>query len=1555
MFVSFCIHYADVEDMPLNSDCGLWITELEELERYRAADSGYTPEAGDLIFFDLEQDGLSDRVGLVSELVPASGEESAKITAIEGDSDGQVRYVTRDLDDPAILGYGLLPEQTFSCGKTGHVHTEDCGGEGVCPLEEHIHTDSCQEEAPTELSFEGPDYTVTVRCGADAALPEGVELVAAEIPVDSEEYQTYYAQAAEAMEGEQTVVFARFFDISFQLDGVKYEPAAPVSVTITYAEAVETGEDADCQAIHFTEEGTEVLDATAEQREDGSTSFTHIQEGFSVVGTVVALPADNNSTDVGPDSLPVDYYVCIDGEWVSVGSTKTGWYNNWNGTEGWTNYNRDYITVAQAVSILGPYGFTGNEANPSRVTAYQQKSGNTNVYSDTDTVTYPEGQESGTKIMPLSRNDDHAGYNLYYLPNNTEPINGVTSPEKLDKTANGFYTVKVYDAQGNLLTSEIVKTGDSFTYNDTESSVTSWLVAYGSGSTGTISGSTITIDNITSPVTISPNPGGAVGSHSVTFKVMIDGQWKTVGSLPYYYSGTFNGSQRAYITSAMAAQMFGDYGYTATTAPGYQFGYSYNDLYNIIYCDADSKAPTNFCMDVAGAKYEQGTAIQVYTLNGSDAQLFRIRDAEAVGHEGYSYITPFRASSLQVNLSGEGEENGQKIVLWASPTIHSSWKVIPGDNGTVSFQLKENQEFYMDVSGNKPSVQPPTQLQIWNNAGARYWKLLQQYRISNDTASTQNGSTYNIGLTPESNGDIVCYYMPEETTSTYTNATESGIDAKNSFWSVSVRDDTHSVYSDGELSHMVTIVKTGEGATVTVHNADGILWSCRGVNGQPVEVESTQSEGDTTFVIKNITQPVEVTATKANPSFTVQYYANIPRFATSGENPLKVIDTSGKELPTNGGNMRTRNIFLEGIGRNTDQNAGTPTELYRVATQNELTKMYSDGTYHYQQSPGLTYFNKLKDNDSYELQEIWVLKPGRDAASTDRNDWDTYTYSPETAFTNEASQVGVNTILINDGAVIRLVSGTSKGDYYNGTTFYDYNISSGLNTSGRWSTGITGINSEGNYGTSLNGQRTWSSDADVFAFGNANCGTGMSGYRFEGGFLNKFNGTTTLYKPGGSKETVYGNNPNYGGANFGIASSLNPDGTICYNEWIVAPKLFNDGDAVGKQTYSGSSLTFDRVGDTYTLSAATLKKNDGSTAIRNDLQYFFHPSPSLGCIWDGKNSGFSWQSNIFTNNFWPMDAADSSEKKDGLWGAYGNEGSFQGFYEKTPASDFTGYDLTDNFPTGDDGRDHNWFFGMNFAISFSLTADYEGPLEYYFFGDDDLWVFLDGRLVCDIGGVHSSIGEYVNLRDYLPVGSSGHHTLTFFYTERGASGSTCYMSFTLPSVSSATTSRDTGSLQITKTVNGKADMDYSNEEYEFQVELLNKEGGTPLNQTFSYSRSDNTYGTIKSGGTIKLKAGQTATISGIPTGTYYRVTETEESRRGYSTTVNNSQGYIVSGTIATGTIEPASFVNTPYYELPSTGGSGTYLYTIGGLLMTAAAYLLLYSHTKRRKENAPSS
>ncbi len=1565
--MSFCLHYADVpeEKFPQDNNCVTWMQTLQEkaYDLYQSAatenEDGmtetYMPTPGDLVFFTWDQNDSADHIGIVSEVIPADEEEPAKIITIEGNKSDEVAYHTYELGSEEILGYGTLPQQDFTCGKEGHVHTDDCYGadeELTCTIEEHIHTDVCEElpgDEETEeqaenvslkkLTWEGADFKVRVSYGEDAGLPENTELQVREIENGTAEYEEYLQQTEKTLEteSEEKVRFARFFDITFTADGKEVEPQAPVSVSITYEKAVDLSDPGNSQVIHFSENGPELLYAEAEQLQDDSTRFTHVQDSFSVVGDLVTVAADHNAADNGPDSLPVDYYVCIDGEWTCVGSTKTGWYAPDN--EALTNYNRDYITVEQIVSVLGRYGLSADDTKLEQKVAYQQKSGHTRVYSDTNVVTI-----ENKKIYPLSRNGNHPGYNLYYIPGNTETTVSKDTPDGLDKAANAFYSVKVYNGTGNQIASGLVFSGNDFGCTVDMPSDTEWLVSFGSGEMKTLFGNEISLTNIASPVRISPKSEGTIVNKSVTYKVMIDGQWQTVGTSPYYYSGLVNSEQRAYITSDMAAQFFGSYGFNASEGPGKSIGYSYNDIYTLYYANGTTK--TNFCMDVNTGVVQEAQIIQLYTSNGTDAQIFRVRDAE----NGYSFITPIGNSALYVNVYGytTGDVSGTQLKLSAATNTNSQWKVDTGSDGRTTFwSAIAPTDQVIDLSSN--NMTNGGKLQVWHSTGgAHYWYMVQQYRISNKINVEKAGDDlWKIGLTEESNGDIVCYYLPAEANDWLSSEykAESEISNDNSFWSVSVRDDTHSVYSDGELNSMTQIVKQNGKATVTVRNADGILWSVAGATAE--NITSTQSDGYTTFVISNITQPIKVAATKANPQFTVQYYANIDQYVKDPDNgQLEVLDTSGKKLPTNSSTQSLLKLSLEETSTKTNQNAGNKTPLYCVKTEKKLTQMYTDGTYNFEQHPGLAYFDKLWEKSNYKLDAVLVLKDGKSADSMNDDDWWWYKINQTTwsniTFTNIASeekaprQEGVKQsanseycILLEEGTIIRLRYETNNQTYTNQAYFHDYDITSGQNTDGTWRSGITGINHKDNYVTSSNGERkfngTHDKDAakDVFAFGNANCETGLGLAQWGGNNINAYNGQN--FWMSNDKQEKYGNNV-YKGCTFGLVKGLDENRNLIWDPWITVPRLFNEGSASGKHTYNNGSLQFSQTGDTYTLSAA-----NSTVGTRDKLEYFFHPSPSTSTT----------HTHIFTNNYWPMDSA--TNKTDPLMGAINSSGTcdvmVNGFWDEQ--NTVGGAHNSVRVPISDDGRAHNWFFGMNFSLSFTLTEDYTGPLEYLFFGDDDMWVFLDNQLICDIGGVHSSVGEYVNLREYLPIGESRQHTLTFYYTDRGAYGSTCWMSFTLPSVTSAATGKDLGSLKIQKSVEGNGDVDFSKEEYKFKVELLTAENGSGLNQTFSFSRSDGTYGTIRHGGMITMNANQEVTIKGLPAGTYYRVTELEESREGYQTTANGSSGYVASGTIQAEAIKPASFVNYVHFELPETGGPGTDMYIIGGLMIISAADILL--------------
>lgn len=101
MFLSFCLHYAGVEGVPPDRDCGGWVTSWADA--FEPAQS-HTPAVGDLVLFDRDGDGTADRAGLVAQITDSG------FAAMEGDAEDAVRLLTYGADDPGILGYINLPE-----------------------------------------------------------------------------------------------------------------------------------------------------------------------------------------------------------------------------------------------------------------------------------------------------------------------------------------------------------------------------------------------------------------------------------------------------------------------------------------------------------------------------------------------------------------------------------------------------------------------------------------------------------------------------------------------------------------------------------------------------------------------------------------------------------------------------------------------------------------------------------------------------------------------------------------------------------------------------------------------------------------------------------------------------------------------------------------------------------------------------------------------------------------------------------------------------------------------------------------------------------------------------------------------------------------------------------------------------------------------------------------------------------------------------------------------------------------------------------------------------
>lgn len=219
-----------------------------------------------------------------------------------------------------------------------HIHTDDCYGEtgdlncGLLEVRSHQHSADCaqapiletttaadEREAPTEegpaeaeaeeeeeeeteieelrrMRVTGPDYSVTVAFPEEANLPDTVTLSVRELLPGTSEYDTCFTQTLETLQDGHGLFFCRFFDVSFLADGLEIEPEAPVDVQIAYAEGLPVQEGALCNAVHFTEHGTEVLDAQIEHTATGEDAFIFTQDSFSVVGTTISsLTLDDGS------------------------------------------------------------------------------------------------------------------------------------------------------------------------------------------------------------------------------------------------------------------------------------------------------------------------------------------------------------------------------------------------------------------------------------------------------------------------------------------------------------------------------------------------------------------------------------------------------------------------------------------------------------------------------------------------------------------------------------------------------------------------------------------------------------------------------------------------------------------------------------------------------------------------------------------------------------------------------------------------------------------------------------------------------------------------------------------------------------------------------------------------------------------------------------------------------------------------------------------------------------------------------------------------------------
>lgn len=643
-----------------------------------------------------------------------------------------------------------------------------------------------------------------------------------------------------------------------------------------------------------------------------------------------------------------------------------------------------------------------------------------------------------------------------------------------------------------------------------------------------------------------------------------------------------------------------------------------------------------------------------------------------------------------------------------------------------------------------------------------------------------------------------------------------------------------------------------------------------------------------------------------DPEYTVQYYGMLSQYEPPAwwqPNELEFIDTTAAanggvpRLPQNGVPLVFQKVYLQ-------QTA----DGFEIPLTPVLTEIYASRTFRLSLAGGPDAANILTGNSHYALREIWKLKEGAPADSKDPLDWEIF--PPDTSFTADPAVEG--SICIDPDTVLRFVYDPTKTP--DGAevpaAFYDYDVTDGnpIQQGDLWmlNTQHFGIHSPGNYpaggGTRL-------------AFGSGNIGTDYEKESWNGNLINQFN-------PANAGNGGKGNQAD--AACYGMVTGLNEKNELIYAPGLCVPNLFGEGPELGKTPILGKSLLFDRDGDTYVLSAVSGTGIDHLSV----LQQYEQGKPA------------------WTNEFWPMDVVNTGD--DPHLGGPNNEiyrvPAFGG--SKPPVSDSA---------SGQAAEDHNNYFGMSCALDFEIPEGYKGPLNLMFFGDDDMWAFVDGRLVLDIGGVHVGTGIYTDLWDYLPKGTAGKHQLRIFYTERGASGSACYLRFTLPGVNGYELPPVQQSLlHVQKELRGPAmDPDIP---FPFRLELWD-EAGVPLEGKLPYRIFDESGMVISEGSfspgsqTFSLSDGEYMEAV-LPVGTQYCVEELiNETAPPCRTSIRVNDGAVQDGSSCCGTISPEPekvlFINEQAREMPATGGKGTEkIYLAGLILLFLAAAIRKNTHRK---------
>lgn len=379
---------------------------------------------------------------------------------------------------------------------------------------------------------------------------------------------------------------------------------------------------------------------------------------------------------------------------------------------------------------------------------------------------------------------------------------------------------------------------------------------------------------------------------------------------------------------------------------------------------------------------------------------------------------------------------------------------------------------------------------------------------------------------------------------------------------------------------------------------------------------------------------------------------------------------------------------------------------------------------------------------------------------------------------------------------------------------------------------------------------------------------------------------------------------------------------------------------------SKHTLKFNNVGNPGTYNRYVGNGKGAYTGIVNKILTKGYPAMAADKGSESLDYLFGGKSDSAVTNYTPAGGLLTLDKD----GYYGFDADSQNATYDTALSKFTlsnrpctnQSDTPCFAPFGNDTNDNKYSFGMNLGAEFYMPKDGKvnnQDMVFDFTGDDDVWVFIDGVLVLDLGGIHQALDGSINFatgkitydktqrygnppaatitQAFTNAGKTWDstayktHHLSFFYLERGDGGSNCKIRFNLPV-------KPSKAIDIEKETLGTIDADK-----QFQFQLFVGSSSTPYQGKYSvydaYTNQVLFDTQTSNNGVITLAKGQFARVQSdsFTDATPYKVRELNSSD--YTVSANgspmtqqgsNDNAYAETGSFTVGTTGHVTIVNS---------------------------------------------